>query len=112
MELEIIEKLVKMQDAHNELGNLFGQIALSKEYSGLKKLNEVYNQQNDCINDLREAITQQRNEIRKLKPNGEKIESEPYKLELILSKSQKFLTKQKLPDGESKPSIINTLKRK
>jgi hypothetical protein len=30
MELEIMEKLVKMQDAHNELGNLFGQIAFSK----------------------------------------------------------------------------------
>lgn len=95
MEAEIIEKLIKIQDAHNGLGDLFGQIALSNLYIGLKELNKIYGQQNECINGLREAITQQRKEIRGLKPCTENLSSEPYKLDDILGRTQNILSKKR-----------------
>jgi hypothetical protein len=91
MEKDIVSKLIDMQDAHNQLGQLYGLMALSIFQLGLKNLNEINTEQTDCIQILKETISKQRNFIRNLGQQSGGTISESLNLDIILSKSRKIL---------------------
>ena len=95
MDSELLNKLVEIQNAHNEQGALYEKIAESDFYSDLKTLNSIYKNQNSQIEDLQKIIAFQRNEIRALSQNEKKQIPEEFRIEKILKKPSKQAFKPK-----------------
>ena len=114
MELEILDKLQRIQDAHNELGLLYEQFTRSMFYIDIKNLSCIYNEQNECIADLRKTIMEQRNQIRQFSPMSKRDSSGEFRLESILLKHSQLIPKQKsqLDNNTPKTSLLSNIQKK
>lgn len=113
MEANILEKLQKLQNAHNELGNSYEEIAQSKSNLDLKSLNTIYNQQTACIAELRNTISNQREIIRKLDPSDQKPDlSGEFRVESIFCKYSQLEKPKSLQRLPPKQSLLYYIKKR